>query len=103
MIAESLQVTMSDGTIWSIPAKVIAEDRAKHYATIDSERSDQNYETVFKDEMEYALSDASELKEWATDNMNWCDVAAHAVKIGQVPPPPADYSADWVDAPKVVK
>jgi len=95
-----LKVTFSNGEIFYIPAMIIAEDRAKYHAKLDSERGDGEYDEVYKLEIEYALSDTFEIIDWANNNMNWSDLVEHARLIDTIP---ADYEREWSNAKKVVE
>jgi len=94
-MSKVLSVQFSDGTTWEIPAEVIADNRATYYAGKDPD-------TTYPKEFDYLMSDDSELYEWAVNNMNWEDVAAHAVQVETMRPEP-DYEGEWVNAPKEVK
>ena len=73
---------MSDDSQWKIPAQFIAEQRAEYYALRDCEKNKSlNYQTVFEDEIEYALTDEDEILDWASNNMNWSDVKDIAVEL----------------------
>ena len=81
----------SDGT-WAVPAEIIAENKAKHYAEKDT--------AEYKEEYEYTLSSEYELIDWAVSDMNWSDLAPHAVKISD--PPPTDKEDEWMTCSKYV-
>lgn len=74
-----LHVTMPDGSEWAVPVGIIVADMAKH-------------EEDTADLSEYDITD------WATNNMNWDDVRAHAKQVE--PPKPVDYQDGWVDGDK---
>ena len=90
-----LVVEMSDKTQWAIPAILIAEHRARHYAALEGEG-------VYPAEIAYAMSDDYEIKDWAANNMNWEDVCHEAIKL-EVKLPKANYHKDWINAPKHIK
>jgi len=83
-----LRVTMPDGSRYDIPARVIAEDRAKYYVENDS---NANYE----DELTFALSDDYELKDWAANNMDWVYVKDYAKKVEEVAE--VDFHEGWIN------
>jgi hypothetical protein len=100
-VAKFLKVRFPDGD-WHIPANIIAEDRARYYASHDTgEKSGPKFDEAFKDELDYALSMDGEfdLCDWAANNMNWEDVKAHAV---HVKPLAIDYENEWCNAKKTV-
>jgi hypothetical protein len=89
-----MTIEMPDKSVWQVPVAVIASNRAeayKHEFGGDVFRS-LNEDTIplFKDD-EYAIED------WAANNMNWRDVAKHAVMVsgGDV-----DYQEGWVNGEK---
>ena len=95
-----LRITMPDNSKWDVEAVIIANSRAAYYAQKDSGVTEgREYDKIYKDEMEYALSDSDELIDWAENNMNWEDVQryAHKVKDGNI-----DYQEGWVNGEKEV-
>ena len=96
-----LRVKMPDGSKWDVPARVIAEDRAKYYAEFVSKRDELDYDTVYKEEFEFTMDDKYELKDYAADNMDWSDVAEHAVKAEEEPGE-VDYQEGWVNGEKEI-
>jgi hypothetical protein len=89
-----LRVTMPDGSKWDVPARVIAENRARYYAKIDPN-------TTYEGEFDYTMSNNYELKDWAAGNMNWSDVEDHAKRVA-VPPLEPDYQEGWVNGEKEI-
>lgn len=91
---KELWITMPDGSVWGVPAVLIADNRARYYAEKDAD-------TTYDEEMAFLLGDDFELEDWAANNMNWEDVAEHAY---QVKPAPAtvDYQEGWVNGEKEV-
>ena len=81
-----LVFTPSDGSIWHIPADVIAKHRANYYSKGDPE--------VYIREFESGLSANYALIDWAQNNMDWSDVQPFAKQIN---PPSPDYQDDWVN------
>ncbi|WP_212635455.1 hypothetical protein [Saccharibacillus brassicae] len=97
-----LRVTMPDNSRWDVPAELIAKNRAADYAGQDTRSSSgPEYEKEFQAEFEYAMTDAIELVDWATDNMNWEDVEAHAQRVAQQDHP-IDYQEGWVNGEKEI-
>lgn len=93
-------VKFSDGTRFSIPAKLIAFDRAKYYAEHDTKKtSGEEFDAVLNEELEYALGDESELLDWANNNMDWKDVANHAIPVTSEKKS-ANYNKEWTNADK---
>lgn len=97
-VEKYLRVTMPDGSKYDVPAKLIAEDRAKYYAKLDSERGDADYDEAYRNEFDFTMENDFELKDWAANNMNWDDVKDHAVKVEEVVE--VDFQEGWVNGPK---
>lgn len=92
MNEDTFEVTMPDGSKWVVPVRVIALNRAKHYAHKfggDVERS------LNEDTMPLFRSDDYEVKDWACNNMDWEDVVLFAQRVEDAPPP--DYQEGWVN------
>jgi hypothetical protein len=68
-------IEMTDGTMWEIPAKVIAENRANYYK---HEFGDSLEKSLKEDTIPLFLQDNYEIRDWASNNMNWSDVKAFA-------------------------
>jgi hypothetical protein len=78
-----LTVAMRDGSVWAVPVSVIAEERARAYASEfegDLERS------LAEDTLPLFRDSEYEIKDWAVNNMNWSDVA-HAAYLLRPPAP----------------
>ena len=89
---KQIHITMPDGSIWAVPAEIVANHRADYYAK-------QNGEEYRKEEYERTLSENGELLDWAENNMNWNDVAQAAFRVR---PGRVDYQEGWVNGPKKV-
>ena len=89
-----LKVKFSNGDIFTIPARVIAENRAEYYSSIDGYDKDSN---EWEAEIQYALHDNYEIYDWAGNNMNWSDLEPYAKKIEE-----SDFNHEdnWGDAEK---
>lgn len=83
---------MPDGSIWGVPAELVAQDRADYYGDKEGEESR-------KEEYANTLADDSELLDWAENNMNWNDVAHAAILIC---PGSVDFQEGWVNGHKRV-
>ena len=97
-----LRVTMDDGSQWDIPAKIIAENRAKYYAEHDTGKtSGEEFDRVFKEEVENLLNgeDDYDIQDWAVNNMNWSDVKDVAVKVSTKE---IDFQESWLNGEKEV-
>ena len=100
MSEKYLRVTMEDGSKWDVPAKFIAEARAKYYAEKDTGKSSgKEFDVVFIDEVKYSLEDEYNIIDWASNNMNWSDVKNIAVKVSTME---IDFQEGWVNGDKEV-
>ena len=93
MAEKYLRVTMPDGSKWDVPARLVAENRAKYYAKNDPD-------TTYEEEFEFTMSDEYELFDWAADNMNWEDVEEFAVR--HLGPYDTDFQEGWVNGEKEI-
>lgn len=85
MSEKYIKVKMPDG-FYFVPAKLVAEDRAKYYAANDNVASKgkpeykKNFDKTFKEEYDYTLGDDDEILDWAANNMDWKEVKHAALK-----------------------
>ena len=85
-----LVIEMPDGSKWGVPVDVIARNRAANYAhefNGDVERS------MVEDTLPLFAASDYEIIDWASNNMNWSDVAAQARKLQDAPMP--DFQEAW--------
>lgn len=85
-------VEMEDGSKWAVPVRLIAEDRAKYFA--DLEYSGNVEESLKDDTIPLFESDDYEIHDWASNNLNWDEVKAHAI---QVKAADVDFQEGWVN------
>lgn len=97
MKARELRVTMPDGSVWSVPAKVIARHRADTLREIHIHNTNEQWEG-WNQEIEFALNDKEVLADWARNNMNWKDVVLDASQVSK-PTAKVDYQEGWVNGP----
>lgn len=95
-----IRVTMPDGSLWDVPAALVADDRAQYYARKDADAGEGEYQELYTKELAYTLGDAGELFDWAANNMNWSDVQASASQVQAPPPPAVDYADGWTNGDK---
>ena len=97
-VIKRLCVRFSDGRSYWIPARFIAEHRAKYYAGLDSVQDGADFQEVFETEVELALGDSFELQDWARNNMNWSDVPrAKRTRMSDIESR-ADLNGEWANA-----
>lgn len=78
-----INIYFSNGEIFQIPAEVVANNRDSYYKEEENEIVDDSY-------------DDYELYDWFQNNMDWDDVAPHAVRINDQDEP--DYHLMMRDA-----
>lgn len=76
-----IELKYANGSIYGIPVRVIADDRAKYYEKHDKD-------TTYQSEFDYVTEDDYEALSWFGNNMDMIDIADHLVMIS--PPPPFD-------------
>lgn len=97
ILEKQYEVLMSDGSVWAVPVRVIAENRAAYYAGKDGISIE---ESLKDDTVPLFEDDAFEIKDWAQNNMNWSDVESHAVMIEE---PSTDYQDGWMNGDVEIK
>ena len=90
-----LRITMQDGSEWEVPAEIIAKHRAAYYAEKEGPE-------VLEKEFQHAMKCDDELLDWAPNNMDWKDVAAHARQVLPPNPPEIDFQEAWLNGPKEI-
>ncbi len=88
-----LKVRFPNGDLFVVPARVIAEDRAKYYSTVDGYDKGSN---EWEAEVQNALNDEFEIYDWAGNNMDWADLVPYAKKIEDLTD--LDYEDEWSEA-----
>lgn len=82
----------SDGSVWHIPAEVVAKHRATH---LSRKYTDKTRDDVFKAEFKDTMSIDGLLLGWVRNEMyHWSDVSEHAVMVES---PKAGYEDEWQD------
>lgn len=97
-----LRVQMSDGTMYDIPAEVIAEHRASYFEDNSAEKltyhSSITQPRLYRQEKEFALNNDEILIEWAEKKMKWKEIEPHAKKVEKED----SYDKEWPVAKKKV-
>lgn len=88
-----LRVTFPNGDTFDVPAQAVADSRDAHYA--DEQEDTAGF-------IRAGSLRPYELTDWASNNMDWSDLAPYAVRV-EVPPPRVDYEAEWGNAEKMVR
>jgi hypothetical protein len=99
IMAKTMRVTFENGEVWDVPAAVVAKSRASFYALDEGEKGTDEYDAYFDIEFKFTLSNNDQLSDWSANNMNWSDLAPHAVRA-EMPPVKPDYEDLWSSAQK---
>lgn len=91
-----LRITMPDGSEWEVPASLIAKHRAGYYEKDEDSKA-------YKNEFKHTMECDHELLDWAPNNMDWSDVAAHAKQVLPPNPPEVDFQEAWLNGPKEIR
>jgi len=99
-VKKYLRVQMSDGTVYDIPAEVIAEHRAGYFEENSAEKLTYHASSVkprlYSAEKEFALNNDDILIEWAQTKMSWKDLEPYAIKVNRE----SNYEKEWPAAEK---
>lgn len=87
-----LIIDMPDGN-WAIPLQIIAENRAKHYMQVNK----TSFDDAYQESLALFAEDNYEPIEWASDNMDWSDVASNAIKLNNKT---VNYQDEWLSCKK---
>ena len=108
---KELHVTFSDGSVWAIEARIVAEHRANLIALSDArkEQEAQNfpfpyastYRKIFHAEYASTIDSPEDLIDWAKNNMTWEEVHTQA-RILQSPQL-GSYKDEWTNAHMEIK
>ena len=105
MTEKFIRIKFPNGEIYDIPAAVVAKPRARYYANHDVgeglDENDPEWLKVFKDEVDYTMSDDGELYDWIANNMNWGDVKEYATRI-HVDEEDFDYDGEFINVEKEI-
>jgi len=96
-----LRVRMSNGSMYDIPAEVIAEHRANFFENNSAEKLAYHSSSVQPRlriaEKEFALNNDDVLIDWATNKMDWKDIEKFALKVDN-----NDYEEEWKTVEKQI-
>lgn len=88
-------VTMPDGSVWSVPLMEIVRSRAEHYA---HEFGDDIERSIAEDTLPLFESDPYQVKDWASNNMNWSEVVGVAkIHAPAKPLEDDDFEEGWIN------
>lgn len=84
-------IGMPDGSKWSVPIATIALHRAESYK---EEFGDDLARSLKEDTVPLFSGEEYEIKDWAANNMNWCDVE-HDAEQDEAPAVTLDLDEGW--------
>lgn len=88
-----MTIEMPDGSVWAMPAQLIAKSYADYYEKHDKDYSrQQHYDTAMEDD--YIL------KDWAANNMHWKDLRHNAIELKR--PGPTDFEEGLCNGDKEI-
>ena len=90
-----LTVKQPDGSVWGVPAEMIARNRAEFYAHLHGNNVEQSLQN---NTAPLFISDPSEILYWASQKMRWSDFDGHQVQLS--PPEPVDFQKGWLSGEK---
>lgn len=76
---KKIYIKLEDGRLFSIPATIVADDRAKHYEKYDKD-------TTYMEEFDHAMDDEMDLLDWLYSNMDWYELDPKLEKEAVFPP-----------------
>lgn len=88
-----LRIEMPDGSKWDVPIQAIVDSRDAFYA-------DDHEDTIGG--IRANTLDASEIHDWAANEMNWSDVKEWAVRAPDAKPKPVNWEEGWANGEKEV-
>ena len=89
-----LFIQFSDGSVWKVPAHIIAKERAEYYAENDSDN------TEYQKEFDYTMGDDHELTDWANGNMDWDEIEEFATHFETAE---INKITEWTNAKKWIQ
>ena len=78
MKEKKLVIKFHNGITYTVPAMIIAGERAKYYADLDGYDQDSQ---EYLDEVNRALDDEFLLFDWVQNNMDWQDLKPYAERV----------------------
>lgn len=89
-----IQLSQTSGHVYEIPVAAVAENRAK---TMQELHPDEfaNIEAAMADTVELFKDSLYDIKDWASNNMNWSDLEPHARLIRFTPPETQFHEGEW--------
>lgn len=88
-------VEMPDGSEWGVPVRLIIKNRAQYYHK-QCPKEFPTFESAIQNSTE-ELSDIREIRDWASNNMDWDDVKHEAELLKSPPCNDVDYQEGWTN------
>lgn len=93
MLNDSFLYIEFDDVTFAVPVSVIAKNKADYYV---KKIKNSNW----KEEYDFMMNNEYNIVDWASNNMDWEDVAEHAVLIDVKK---HDYKKEWINAKMYIK
>lgn len=84
---KAIQLTFLNGEVKAFPLQVVAEHRAREYATPGTDE--------WSEEVQYLLEDGDEAKDWLGNNMPWSAIEPHLLCVKH--PQPLNIEYEFMD------
>lgn len=91
IMSKNYTMTFSDGSVWAVPVSTIALHRAGIF--IGNYGGDLIL-SLDQDTLPLFSESYKAIRDWATENMSWADVADDAVKISE--PTTINFEKEWI-------
>lgn len=101
ILDKTYRIKMPDGSVWGVPVRVIAHNRAKYYAKNHPDMGGDFEKSLNEDTIPLFESDHSEIEDWAKNNMYWSEAVEEAVEIIEAPSP--DFEEGWMNGEATIK
>jgi len=98
-IEKHLRVEMPDGIQFDIPIKAIARNHAKAHK---DKHGGSSVNALLEHTIPLFECDVDEILDWATNNINWGDVAEYAIEVPRVKENVLDYEKGWLNGAKII-
>lgn len=93
LFKKHMLIDMPDGLTYGIPIEFIARHRAQYYAR---DFGGNEIKSLLEDTVPLFESDNFEIRDWASNNMNWSDVERHAITLKKKVSD-GDFQESWVN------
>lgn len=98
-----IQLAQTSGRVYEIPVSAVAENRAKVMLELHPDEF-ANIDAAMADTVELFKDNLYDIRDWASNNMNWPDLEQHARLIRFTPPESQFHEGEWTyhDHPAII-